>query len=503
MKLTIDYLEEERFFGGTVNDGIFMPYSAGFSRDLRVWHAGNQASSFLLSNKGRAIYSEKPFKYEFFSDHIEVEGEDIFVERNGDTLKSAYMSMCKKFAPLGKNAIPPEIMFSRPQYNTWIEMEWDCTQKKVLSYAKSILKNGFPAGVFMIDDCWSKAYGNWRFDKSKFPSPKSMVKKLHEMGFKVMLWCCPFISPDTAVFRELEQKGYLIKTSKGETYISHWWNGYSAVLDLTVEGARNWFFSQADFLIEEYGIDGFKMDAGDPEYYQGDLVISDGSDISFQAKIWSEISVKYAFNELRAGFNAGWLSVVNRLRDKNHSWDNEGLNTLIPDGIAMGLCGYQYLCPDMIGGGMVPDFHREGFKFDTELFLRYAQVSAFFPMMQFSRAPWKVLNKKELKICLQSVKLHEKFAPVILKTVNECAKSGEPVLRSLEYEFSNCGYENINDQFLIGNGLLVAPQLKKGKPTRTVVIPSGKWQSHDGKIYQAGEYEIATPIDIIPYFIKL
>ena len=47
MKLTIDYLEEERFFGGTVNDGIFMPYSAGFSRDLRVWHAGNQASSFL------------------------------------------------------------------------------------------------------------------------------------------------------------------------------------------------------------------------------------------------------------------------------------------------------------------------------------------------------------------------------------------------------------------------------------------------------------------------
>ena len=107
MKLTIDYLEEERFFGGTVNDGIFMPYSAGFSRDLRVWHAGNQASSFLLSDRGRTIYSDKPFKYEFFSDHMEVEGEDIFVERNGDTLKSAYTSMCKKFAPAGKNTIPP------------------------------------------------------------------------------------------------------------------------------------------------------------------------------------------------------------------------------------------------------------------------------------------------------------------------------------------------------------------------------------------------------------
>ena len=111
MKLTIDYLEEEHFFGGTVNDGIFMPYSAGFSRDLRVWHAGNQASSFLLSDRGRAVYSEKPFKYEFFSDHIEVEGDDILVERNGDTLKSAYMAMCKKFAPAGRIRFLPRSCF--------------------------------------------------------------------------------------------------------------------------------------------------------------------------------------------------------------------------------------------------------------------------------------------------------------------------------------------------------------------------------------------------------
>ena len=169
MKLTIDYLEEERFFGGTVNDGIFMPYSAGFSRDLRVWHAGNQASSFLLSDRGRTIYSDKPFKYEFFSDHMEVEGEDIFVERNGDTLKSAYTSMCKKFAPAGKNTIPPEIMFSSPQYNTWIEMEWDCTQDKVLEYADRILSHGYPAGVLMIDDCWCRAYGDWNFNAASFP----------------------------------------------------------------------------------------------------------------------------------------------------------------------------------------------------------------------------------------------------------------------------------------------------------------------------------------------
>ena len=503
MKLTIDYLEEERFFGGTVNDGIFMPYSAGFSRDLRVWHAGNQASSFLLSDRGRAIYSEKPFKYEFFSDHIEVEGDDIFVERNGDTLKSAYTAMCKKFVPAGKNTIPPEIMFSSPQYNTWIEMEWDCTQDKVLEYADRILSHGYPAGVLMIDDCWCRAYGDWNFNAASFPDPKAMIDKLHRSGFKVMLWCCPFVSPDTAVFRELEKLGALVKKSDGTTAISHWWNGYSAVLDLTNPTATAWFEKQASALMDDFGIDGFKFDAADPEYYDDDFVFSDGSDRSTQAKIWAEIGAKYSFNELRAGFNAGWLPVVNRLRDKNHSWDNDGLNTLIPDGIAMGLCGYQYLCPDMIGGGMVPDFHRDGFVFDEELFVRYCQVAAMFPMMQFSRAPWKVLSENNQKICLDAVGLHSDLAEYIIQTAKRCAASGEPMIRNLEYAYPHSGYATVNDEFLLGEDILVAPQLKKGMSMRQVVIPNGIWEDTAGKKYRKGNYTIDTPITAIPVFKRI
>ena len=93
-----------------------------------------------------------------------------------------------------------------PQYNTWIEMEWGCTQEKVLSYARDILAHGYPAGVLMIDDCWCRAYGDWEFDASRFPSPKGMVDELHRMGFKVMLWCCPFVSPDTVIFRQLGEQ---------------------------------------------------------------------------------------------------------------------------------------------------------------------------------------------------------------------------------------------------------------------------------------------------------
>ena len=59
----------------------------------------------------------------------------------------------------------------------------------------------------MIDDCWCRAYGDWNFNAASFPDPKAMIDKLHRSGFKVMLWCCPFVSPDTAVFRELEKLG--------------------------------------------------------------------------------------------------------------------------------------------------------------------------------------------------------------------------------------------------------------------------------------------------------
>ena len=110
------------------------------------------------------------------------------------------------------------------------------------------------------------------------------------------------------------------------------------MLDLTNPTATAWFEKQASALMDNFGIDGFKFDAADPEYYDDDFVFSDGSERSTQAKIWAEIGAKYSFNELRAGFNAGWLPVVNRLRDKNHSWNDDGLNTLVPDGIAMGLC---------------------------------------------------------------------------------------------------------------------------------------------------------------------
>ena len=135
--------------------------------------------------------------------------------------------------------------------------------------------------------------------------------------------------------------------------------------------------------------------------------------------------------------------------------------------------------------------------------MRYCQVAATFPMMQFSRAPWKVLSEQNQKICLDAVGLHGDLAEYIVQTVKRCAASGEPMIRNLEYAYPHSGYAAVNDEFLLGEDILVAPQLKKGMTTRQVVIPDGIWEGPAGKRYRKGNYPIDTPITAIPVFRRV
>jgi alpha-glucosidase (family GH31 glycosyl hydrolase) len=94
----------------------------------------------------------------------------------------------------------------------------------VLSYARQLLDAGFPPGVLMIDDSWAPDYGDWRFDSTRFPDASGMLDELHTLGFSVMLWIVPFLSPDGAVFRRLRALGLLLRGADGEVAVRRWWN---------------------------------------------------------------------------------------------------------------------------------------------------------------------------------------------------------------------------------------------------------------------------------------
>ena len=194
----------------------------------------------------------------------------------GNNLASAYRYVSKAYFP-PNGRIPDPAMFAVPQYNTWIELQYDQRESRILEYAKNIIDKGYPPGVLMIDDTWQANYGTWEFAADRFNDPKGMMAKLHGMGFKVMLWVCPFVSADSESFRYLAKKGLLLlsnqtnkpvdwsRTAQNEVAIVRWWNGYSALLDLTNPDARTWFNDRPNHLVTNYGVDGFKFDADDSE----------------------------------------------------------------------------------------------------------------------------------------------------------------------------------------------------------------------------------------------
>ena len=105
-------------------------------------------------------------------------------------------------------------------------------------------------------------------------------------------------------------------------------------------------------------------------------------------------------------------------------------------------------------------------------------------MMQFSVAPWRILDQEHLTAVKNAIEIRRNFTPTILALAEEAAKSGEPIVRTMEYVFPDAEYENIKDQFLLGDEILVAPVLKKNQANRTIVLPAGKWKGFDGKIYK-------------------
>ncbi|MDR3694479.1 glycoside hydrolase family 31 protein [Mucilaginibacter sp.] len=510
-KRVIKINKGEKWFGGTVDDGFVMPFADGYKFNLYGDNNDNQAAPLLLSTNGRFIWSDQPFEFSFSNGQLIIDKaiDRVVVVNAGTSLSDAFkLASKKKFAPSGK--MPDSLLFSRPQYNTWIELAYNQNQTDILKYAHQVIDNGFPAGVLMIDDHWADYYGKFSFRKDRFPDPASMIDQLHLLGFKVMLWVSPFISSDSEIFQTLNDKKLLLMDNKGDKSLTwnkadqaaiiHWWNGYSALLDFTNPKAVEWYNDQLHNMVTNYKLDGFKFDAGDMEFYSGNIVSYKDASPNEQTSLWGDFGLSYPLNEYRAMWKKGGQPLAERLRDKKHSW--EDLQKLIPDITVAGLLGYQFTCPDMIGGGEYGSFIGLA-KIDQDLVVRSAQCSALMPMMQFSVAPWRILDSVHLKAVKKAVDIRMTYTPYIMKTVRQSAFSGEPVIRNLAYQFPGQGLDTVRDQFMLGDALMIAPVVNKGN-SRKIIFPAGKWKDSNGKVFEGpATKNIEVALDQIPVFEKL
>ena len=526
---TIAMEKGECWWGGANFFGTNMPFTAktNLEIDLRKRNYSNQCASFMISNRGRVIWSEGQSHITVKSGIITMDADSPVAVETADekTLSGAYRyAMRKYFAPTGKS--PDALFFTAPQLNTWIELTYNQNQKDILAYAKSMLSHGVPPGVIMIDDTWQAGYGDWRFEPSRFPDPKAMIDELHAMGYKVMLWMCPYVGMDLPAFRRIawgrnpdDVRGYPSKggflnepspdaPGEGEYEIIErpkacgWWNGYSAFLDFSHPNANAWMTETLDGLVRDFGVDGFKLDGADLGAYNlSDRKAHDPKATSGSLNNgYCAYALKYPFCEIRNTWRMQLAPVVVRLHDKMHEWS--ALDRIVADMIAAGLLGHPFICPDMVGGGdwiaFIP-----GSPFDPELFIRSAQIHALCPMMQISASPWRVLDAKHQAIFSDIVALRQKFAGKIAALAKKAGEDGEPILRSLEYNFPGQGYADVIDQFMMGEDLLIAPVMSKGALSRKVVLPPGRWLADDGRTFDGpATIAVRTPLSRLPHFVR-
>ncbi len=388
---------------------------------------------------------------------------------------------------------------------TWTQYPRCISQERVLEMARAIREHQYPCSMLTIDDRWESCFGELRFGRD-FPDPAGMIRELHAMGFKVLLWVTPFVNRESAVFAELERRQVLVGSQDGRgAAMLKWWGGEAGLVDVTGEPGRQWYREQLLRLRDEVGVDGFKIDGGDAKYQP-----------SPETAAWADCrgASGYAdallslFEELAPGMcetRTAWLSqhrqLIWRLGGKDSHWGRDnGLKAVLNLSLHLSLMGYDLLIPDMIPGRvqtLVSDMPLP----TDELMTRWTELSAFFPMMQFSYFPWNY-GEQTAAAALGFARLHKALEPYLERLLHDRT---EPLLRPmwLADGLSDAAY-TVSDQFMLGPDLLVAPVLDSGVTEREVMLPHGSWvDGWSGKTLDGGtRHRLPAPCPGAPVLVR-
>lgn len=508
---TIKPLEGEKWWGAIINDGYRQPYVNISEIDLATVNKGGATAPFFVSSNGRYIWSDRPFVYSFKNGTITIKSkvEKVKPTVAGNCLRDAYLAACKAHFPF-EGGVPPKEFFEKPQFNNWIEIFLQgINQKVVQDYTRGIAENDFPCGVYMMDGGYLNHMGSMSFETSLFPDPVAIFDQIHSYGWKSIIWMAYFVSPDSREYKKLRYHNkhatldlLVHRAENNEATVIRWWSGISAAYDLTNPDGYAYFRDELNKFLETYHIDGFKFDAGDPMFFTGNgdyRFFSPELEPVDYTTAYTKLAFDFPYNEFRSGFKSGGWPIVQRLHDKAHSW--EDLKQISPEIQMAGLMGSPYVVGDMIGGGLEVSYIPLKGELDHKLFVRSCELQTLMPMMQFSLAPWRVLTKEECDICRDMANLHVQFAPYILALAENAAETGEPIVRSMEYEFPHQGFNKPMQQFMLGSDYLVAPVVDADDSV-TVELPEGLWIDDTGKEFQGPTTLQLTsvPLERLPYF---
>jgi len=426
---------------------------------------------------------------------------------------STYPEISSSYTQLtGRQPLPPRWALGNLQSRMAYR-----NQKETDSIVTLMLKKGFPVDAVILDFYWfgdsiQGHLGKLDWYKKAWPDPAGMIAKFKKQGIKTILITEPYVIDTVANHKDAAAKGVFVTDSLGKTYIDkQFYFGAGSLIDIFKPEARDWFWQKYKKQID-IGVAAWWGDLGEPESHPADIRHINGTADqvhNIYGHYWDKMLFeKYAenypntrlFHLQRSGFAGSqryaaypWTGDVSR------SWG--GLQAQLPLLLTMGMNGLGYIHSD--AGGFA-----QGVK-DDELYTRWLQFAVFTPILRphGSVIPSEPVywSEKTQDIVRNYMKLRYAMLPYNYTLAYQNATTGSPLMRPLFYQFANdTAACRVEDEYMWGQNLLVAPVIRKGLTIRSIYLPEGKWYDFNTGIEYNGSSRIDFPLTIenLPVFAK-
>ena len=409
-------------------------------------------------------------------------------------------------------------------YQLWVGSQGG--RDAVLAEVDALEAAGVPVGTFWVQD-WTGPRTNagggsgvqyrWVADDAHYPDLAGLVAELHQRGYHFLSYVNPFVMPDLPDhFDAMDSQGLLIMDDDGQTLLHPSPAGDASHPDLTNEASRDYVKSFLRDMVDDLGMDGWMADFG--EWVPPEAVLSDGGDAlayhNRYPEAWHRLS-REVMDELRPSGDwvvftrSGWtgqqsVAQVVWCGDQEATFAaGDGLPTVVRCMLSLGLSGVPHVTHDIAGFSGGPS--------SKELYLRWIELGAFTPIMRTHEGNEKDANwswEKDQQTTDQLRRfamIHDVLAPEIDALAQQAAQTSMPIVRHLMLEFpDDAASLAVDDQYMLGPDLLVAPVVEQGVTERDVYLPPGAWfHVWSGTEHQGGELiTIDAPIGQPPVFSR-
>jgi alpha-glucosidase len=399
------------------------------------------------------------------------------------------------------------------------------TQEAVIKLARDFRKHATPCDALYLDLHYMDGFRpfTWSFDR--FSHFQRLVAELHKLDFKVVCVLHPAvkIDPQYSSYHDGIINNVFLKYPDDEMVSAASWPGTSHFPDFTHSGARDWWAGQLKRLLE-CGVDGLWNEMNEPTVLTEsgaqdlpDSVVHDNDGLgaahreshnvygmlmasASQDGLTRQRSQQRQWNITRAGFAGAQRYAVSWTGSNTSNWDHLRLSLSMT--LNMGLSGAP-MTGSNIGGYLG--------NADGELFTRWLQSSCLLPFFRANTAPgtlqhepWAFGQPFEV-INRVTIQLRYRLLPYLYSVVAQCKEFGWPVVRPLFMaEPDNPELRSVDDCYLLGDAILVAPVLEQGAVHRSAYLPVGQWYDYwTNDLLNGGqEIDITAPLERLPLFIR-